>query len=114
LDDELADLTKPLATPNAVKWFMLFATKRRWREDSRMDDIEGGLAWFREHFEREGVRSVALPALGCGLGGLEWADVGPLMCKYLHDIGIDVAIYLPRERAIDKRYLSDEYLLGSR
>lgn len=112
LDDELADLTTPLNTPNAVKWFMLFATKRKWRENSRMDDIEGGLAWFRDNFQEEGVLSVALPAAGCGLGGLKWADVGPLMCRYLHGIGIDVAIYLPREKAIDPKFHSEAYLLG--
>jgi O-acetyl-ADP-ribose deacetylase (regulator of RNase III) len=111
LDAELADLTTPLKTPNAVKWFLLFATKRRWQENSRLDDIEGGLSWFREHFQAQGVRSAALPALGCGLGGLDWADVGPLMCKYLHGIGIDVAIYLPRERAIDRKLFSEEHLL---
>jgi len=111
LDDELADLKKPLKTPNAVKWFMLFATKRKWRENSRLEDIEGGLGWFREHFQTEGVQSAALPALGCGLGGLNWADVGPLMCRYLHGIGIDVAIYLPRERAIERKLLSEQYLL---
>ena len=111
LDDELADLEKPLKTPNAVKWFMLFATKRKWRENSRLEDIEGGLSWFQDRFREEGVQSVALPALGCGLGGLDWADVGPLMCRYLHGIGIDVAIYLPRERAIDRKLLSEKYLL---
>ena len=111
LDEELADLTKPLKTINAVKWFMLFATKRKWRDNSRLEDIEGGLSWFRDNFKAEGVHSVALPALGCGLGGLNWADVGPLMCRYLHGIGIDVAIYLPRERAIDKQFLSEKYLL---
>jgi hypothetical protein len=112
LDEELADLDTPLSTPNSVKWFLLFATKRKWREKSRMDDIEGGLSWFRDHFQAEGVRSIALPALGCGLGGLEWADVGPLMCRYLRDIGITVAIYLPRERGIDRKFLSEEYLFG--
>lgn len=111
LDDGLADLTTPLKTPNAVKWFMLFATKRKWRENSRLEDIEEGLSWFRDHFKAEGVQSVALPALGCGLGGLDWADVGPLMCRYLHGIGIDVAIYLPRERSIDRKLLSAQYLL---
>ncbi len=111
LDEELADLTTPLSTPNAVKWFLLFATKRKWRENSRLDDIEGGLAWFRDHFRAEGVKSLAIPALGCGLGGLNWADVGPLMCKYLHGIGIDVAIYLPREREIDRRLCTEAYLL---
>jgi O-acetyl-ADP-ribose deacetylase (regulator of RNase III) len=112
LDEELADLTTPLNTPNAVKWFLLFATKRRWRDDSRLDDIEGGLNWFRNNFQSEGVKSIALPALGCGLGGLSWADVGPLMCRYLHAIGIEVAIYLPRERAMDRSLLSEGYLLG--
>jgi hypothetical protein len=112
LDEELADLTTPLKTPNSVKWFLLFATKRKWRDDSRLDDIEGGLDWFRNNFESEGVKSIALPALGCGLGGLSWADVGPLMCKYLHGIGIQVAIYLPREGAMDRHLLSESYLLG--
>jgi O-acetyl-ADP-ribose deacetylase (regulator of RNase III) len=111
LDEELAHLTTPLKTPNAVKWFMLFATKRKWRENSRLEDIEAGLRWFQDHFQAEGVQSVALPALGCGLGGLDWAEVGPLMCRYLHGIGIDVAIYLPRERKIDAKLLSSEYLL---
>jgi O-acetyl-ADP-ribose deacetylase (regulator of RNase III) len=111
LDEELADLTSPLSTPNAVKWFLLFATKRKWRENSRMEDLEGGLLWLREHFAAEGIQSLALPALGCGLGGLRWSDVGPLMCRYLCDIGIPVAIYLPRERGIDPQYLSEGYLL---
>lgn len=113
LDEELADLSSPISTPNAVKWFLLFATKRKWRENSRMEDVEGGLHWFREHFKLEGVQSVAMPALGCGLGGLGWVDVGPLMFRYLHGIGIDVAIYLPRERITDTQYLSEGYLLGT-
>lgn len=111
LDDELADLTTPLKTPNSVKWFMLFATKRKWRDDSRLDDIEGGLDWFRKNYKSEGVTSVALPALGCGLGGLAWRDVGPMMCKYLHGIDIDVSIYLPRERNIDRSLLKKDFLL---
>jgi O-acetyl-ADP-ribose deacetylase (regulator of RNase III) len=114
LDEDLADLSTPLDTPNAVKWFLLFATKRKWRDNSRIEDIEAGLAWFREHFKAEGVQSLAIPALGCGLGGLDWASVGPIMCRYLHDIGIQVAIYLPRERAIDQQYLTAPYLLGGK
>ena len=113
LDEELADFGADLTTPNAVKWFLLFATKRKWRENSRLEDIEGGLDWVRHNFKEQGIQSLAMPALGCGLGGLDWKDVGPLMCKYLHGIDIDVAIYLPRERSILPEYLTASHLLAS-
>jgi hypothetical protein len=111
LDQDLADLSLPLSTPNAVKWFLLFATKRKWRENSRLEDIERGLDWVRNNYQHEGIHSMALPALGCGLGNMRWDDVGPLMCRYLHGIGIQVAIYLPREHAIDRQYQTEAYLL---
>jgi O-acetyl-ADP-ribose deacetylase (regulator of RNase III) len=113
LDQELADLTTPLKTPNAAKWFLLFATKRRWQENSRLDDIDDGLKWFTNHFEAEGVKSIAVPALGCGLGGLDWSEVGPVMCRHLHGIGIEVAVYLPRERPISPQFLTQSHLLQS-
>lgn len=112
LDQELADLSAPLVTQNSVKWFLLFATKRSWREPSRLEDIESGLDWLRTHFREEGIQSIALPALGCGLGNLEWKDVGPMMCRYLTGIGIPVAIYLPREHQVDKKYIQESYLLN--
>lgn len=113
LDEELADFGTDLATPNAVKWFLLFATKRKWRENSRLEDIEGGLDWVRRNFQTQNIKSLAMPALGCGLGGLDWKDVGPLMCQYLHGIDIPVAIYLPRERTIPREYLTEPHLLTS-
>ena len=114
LDYELADPSLPLSTANAVKWFLLFATKGKWRENSRLEDIEGGLDWVRRNYETEDIKSLAMPALGCGLGNLSWADVGPLICKYLHGIEIPVAIYLPREHKINPQYLTESYLLGDR
>lgn len=113
LDEELADFGADLRTPNAVKWFLLFATKRKWRENSRLADIEGGLDWLQHNFQKQGIQSLAMPALGCGLGGLDWKDVGPLMCKYLHGISIPIAIYLPRERTIPQVYLTESHLLTS-
>lgn len=111
LDEELADHGSELHTANAVKWFLLFATKRKWRENSRLEDIEGGLNWVQRNFKAQNIQSLAMPALGCGLGRLDWKDVGPLMCKYLHGIGIDVAIYLPREGTISPEYLTEAHLL---
>ena len=112
LDEELADFGADLTTPNAVKWFLLFATKRKWRENSRLEDIEGGLDWLQHNFQAQGIQSLAMPALGCGLGGLDWKDVGPLMCQYLHGISIGVAIYLPREKIIPQEYLTESHLLS--
>ena len=109
---ELADPILPLSTPNAVKWFLLFATKDKWRDDSRLDDIEGGLDWVKKNHKKENIKSLAMPALGCGLGNLSWADVGPLMCKYLKGMEIQVEIYLPREHKIDPQYLTESYLLA--
>jgi O-acetyl-ADP-ribose deacetylase (regulator of RNase III) len=65
----------------------------------------------QRNFQAQGIESLAMPALGCGLGGLDWKDVGPLMCKYLHGIDIPVAIYLPRERTIRPEYLTETHLL---
>lgn len=113
-DQELGYLSSPRSTPDAVKWFLLFATKEKWRDDSRLDNIEGGLDWVRRNYEKEDIKSLAMPALGCGLGKLSWADVGPLMCKYLHGIEIPVAIYLPREHKINQQHLTESYLLGDR
>ena len=47
-----------------------------------IDGIEEGLQWLVKNCKKVGIKSIAMPALGCGLGGLHWKDVGPLMCKY--------------------------------
>ncbi len=112
LVEELVDIGAPIVAPNAVKWFLLFATKRHWKDNSRLDDIEGGLAWVRDNYQRQGIQSLAMPALGCGLGGLHWKEVGPLMCQYLHGIDISVAIYLPREHQIETHYKTELHLLS--
>lgn len=52
-------------------------TKKHWRGKSRMEHIESGLRALVEEVKRLGVKSVAVPPLGCGLGGLDWADVRP-------------------------------------
>lgn len=113
-DEELIDEPGTVITPNAVKWFLLFATKRHWRENSDLKGIEEGLAWIANNYRVEGITSLALPALGCGLGNLDWRDVGPVMCRHLAPVGIPVTIYLPRERQIPEEFLSSGYLLGKK
>jgi O-acetyl-ADP-ribose deacetylase (regulator of RNase III)/uncharacterized protein YwgA len=72
-----------------------FPTKDHWRSPSRLSDIERGLDYFVQHFTEWGVTSVAFPPLGCGNGGLEWSEVGPLIYRKLHDLPIDVEVYAP-------------------
>ncbi len=59
------------------KYVINFPTKRHWRGKSRLDDVEAGLGALIEEVRRLKIESIAIPPLGCGLGGLDWADVGP-------------------------------------
>lgn len=59
------------------KYVINFPTKRHWREASRMEDVDTGLIALAETVRKHGIRSIALPALGCGLGGLNWSEVRP-------------------------------------
>lgn len=114
LDDELMDEPKDFETPNGNKWFLLFPTKRHWRENSDFNGIEKGLIWLTSYYKSEEIKSISLPALGCGLGNLDWKDIGPMMCKHLSKLDIKVAIYLPREKEIPNEFLSKEFLLSKR
>jgi len=64
---------------NNPKYIINFPTKNHWRGKSRIEDIESGLAALVQDVERLDIRSIAIPALGCSNGGLEWADVAPLI-----------------------------------
>jgi hypothetical protein len=110
--EELADEPGSLPANGSQKWFLLFATKRHWRDDSRLDDIEAGLHWVKSNYKAQKIKSLAMPALGCGLGGLSWQVVGPLMCHYLAELDIPVRIYLPRETTIPEDQLQAQFLLG--
>ena len=85
-----------------------FPTKGHWRSASRLSDIEAGLDYFAEHVAGCGLTSVAMPPLGCGNGGLEWAEVGPLIWRKLHALPIDVEVYAPY--GTPKSELTLEYL----
>jgi O-acetyl-ADP-ribose deacetylase (regulator of RNase III) len=57
------------------KYIINFPTKRHWRGNSRMEDIDAGLRALTDEIRSRGIQSVAVPPLGSGLGGLRWSDV---------------------------------------
>ena len=61
------------------RFIINFPTKRHWRAGSRIDDIQSGLDALTAEVRRLGIRSIAVPPLGCGLGGLDWQQVKPLI-----------------------------------
>jgi len=112
-DYQLADEPSTLSNANSETWFLLFATKQHWKERADIYGIEKGLQWLRDNCKREDIKSLAIPALGCGLGRLEWRQVGPLLCKYLINLEIPIQIYLPAESEIPDELLSKDFLLTS-
>jgi len=70
-------------------------TKEHWREPSRYEFVEAGLKAIRDNAREWGLTSMALPALGCGLGGLEWEKVRLLIVEYLGDLPIDIEVFEP-------------------
>lgn len=80
-----------------------FPTKRHWRGRSRFEDIEAGLKYLAGQYQQMGIYTLALPALGCGYGGLEWKDVKPLIEKHLGPISdLEVFVYEPYPQAGSK------------
>lgn len=79
------------------KCIINFPTKRHWRDNSRMEDIESGLYNLVEVVRLYGIKSIAIPALGCGNGGLRWDDVRPRIERAFADVtSVDVYILEPR------------------
>lgn len=72
-----------------------FPTKDHWRSPSKLDDIVRGLDYLLAHAAAWKLKSLAVPPLGCGNGGLEWALVGPIIYQKLSSLGIPVDIYAP-------------------
>ena len=72
-----------------------FPTKDHWRATSNLEDIIAGLEHLLAHYESWGIQSLAVPALGCGHGQLDWRVVGPTLARAFSRLGIPVELYAP-------------------
>ena len=99
-------------------WVLNFPTKVHWRNSSRLDWIEQGLAKFVSAYAGQGITEISFPQLGCGNGNLDWEDVRPLMeyflakvtiPVYIHDFTVDVGLpehLEPIARALKESFAS--------
>jgi len=95
--------------------FLFFPTKRHWKENSKIEMIKKGLNWCVENFPKHKIKSAAFPALGCGLGNLDWKDVGPLMVKELLKIkNTNIEIFLPAEKDLPDDYFKKEFYINDK
>jgi len=78
-------------------WVVNFPTKRHWRENSRYEDIEAGLVALKRYLVAQGHVTVALPALGCGHGGLDWKRVSEMIRRYLNDVPASISVFAPHD-----------------
>lgn len=87
---------KPYLWENDQLQVLNFPTKRHWQDKSLLNDIEEGLRYLTAHYQEMGIQSIALPPLGCGLGGLDWNEVRLLVEKHLgHIADLEVYVYEP-------------------
>jgi O-acetyl-ADP-ribose deacetylase (regulator of RNase III) len=86
---ETGELTNP-------KYIINFPTKRHWRGKSRIEDIDSGLYALDEDIQRFNIRSIAIPPLGSGLGGLNWSDVRQRIETAMQSLpDVEVRLYEP-------------------
>lgn len=80
---------------NGPRWIVNFPTKQHWKAKSRMEWIVDGLQDLRRFLIEQQVKSIAIPPLGAGNGGLEWAAVKVQIEQALGDLPIDIRVYEP-------------------
>jgi O-acetyl-ADP-ribose deacetylase (regulator of RNase III) len=87
----------PVRHTNGVAFIINFPTKAHWRFPSRIEWIEQGLKDLKEKIATHNIRSIAIPPLGCGQGGLNWNQVKPIIIKTLEDVDAEIILFEPNE-----------------
>ncbi len=85
-------LTVPTENSFNPRYIINFPTKRHWRSQSKIEDVQTGLKALVAEVQQLGISSLAIPALGCGNGGLDWVEV-----KHLIELAF---VELPEVKAI--------------
>lgn len=104
-------LVTPSQALSGPHWVIHFPTKRHWRHPSKLAWVRDGLDDLRRVIDEYGIRSIAIPPLGCGNGGLDWSDVRSAIEHALGSLeGVEVVVFEPsasfgtkrKERGVEK------------
>lgn len=86
------------------RYLINFPTKRHWKGKSRIEDIDAGLVALVQEIRARNIKSIAIPPLGCGLGGLDWSEVRPRIEAVLREFSdLKVVIYEPGSAPANER-----------
>ena len=90
--------TKELFAKQGPRYLVNFPTKAHWRSKSKISYVQDGLDALREDIITYGIKSIAIPPLGCGNGGLAWADVKPLIISKLSSLeNVEIVVFQPTD-----------------
>ena len=84
------------------KYIINFPTKGHWKQNSKIEDISNGLDDLITIIEKYSIKSIAIPPLGSGLGGLDWKMVKKLIEEKLKNINCTIILFEPLEQKIEK------------
>ena len=91
------------------KYVINFPTKRHWKGKSKIEDIESGLKALVEEVNQHNIRSIAIPPLGCGLGGLKWEQVKPMIQNAFENLlDVHVLLYEPAGSPVAKEMVKEK------
>lgn len=90
----------------APRYIVNFPTKQHWRSPSKLEDIQLGLTALIEEIKQRDIKSIAIPPLGCGNGGLDWYVVKPMIIKACEVIPeVDVILFEPTDMPVSQQAL---------
>lgn len=95
------------------KYIINFPTKEHWRSPSKVSYIQEGLKALKVSIKEYNIKSIALPPLGCGNGGLDWNIVKPMIIDSLGELEIDIYVYEPNVQ-IKKTLQSEKNTIGAK
>ena len=90
-------ITRDKNVAKEEKIIVNFPTKLHWRNPSKYEYIKDGLTELVKTIQEYQIKSIAIPPLGCGNGGLDWDVVKKMIQEALSDLNTEIYVYEPNK-----------------